>query len=54
LPEDINRNPAARIPVTANPQPDWPHLSEQPLANANRTILVKGGVVAKATQEEFQ
>src|SRR3546814_13000097 len=54
LPEHIDWNAAARIPIAADPEPPGLHLLEQALADPHRAILVKGGVVAEAAQKQLQ
>src|SRR5579859_7463776 len=48
LPEHVDRNPAARIPIAADPKPFRPDLGCDPLADHDRTVLVKGAVIAEA------
>ena len=54
MPEDVNGNAAARIPVSADPQPYGLHLAEQALADADGHILVKPAMVAERTKEQLQ
>src|SRR5438270_13576074 len=54
LPEDVDRHPAARVPVTADPEPLRLHLFGQPLADADGHILVEAVVVAIAPKEQFE
>src|SRR3546814_17988962 len=54
LPEHIDWNAAARIPIAADPEPPGLHLLEQALADPHRAILETGGVVAAAAQKQLQ
>src|SRR6202021_2883314 len=47
LPEHIDRNAAARVPVTADPQEFRVDLGCDPLADGDRAILVEGAVIAE-------
>ena len=47
LPEHINRNAAAWIPIAADAQPMRLHLRKKSLANANSAVFMKGGVIAE-------
>src|SRR5690606_23238531 len=40
LPEDVDRNAAARIPVAADAEPQWLQLGIEALGDADRAILV--------------
>src|SRR3546814_300627 len=53
-PEDVDRDAAARIPVTADTQPAGPHLVEQAAADADGAILVKARMVAERAEEELE
>src|SRR3546814_1653032 len=54
LPEHVDGNAAARIPIAANSEPERPHFREQPLANANSAILMKARVVTECTKKQLQ
>ena len=54
MPEHVDRDSAARIPIAADAQPHRLHLVEQPLADADGAVLVKPGMVAEAAQEQFE
>src|SRR4051794_15288873 len=54
LPEDVDRNSAARIPIAADAQPLRLHLLDQPLADADRHILVEAAVVAERAEEQLE
>src|SRR6188474_2896888 len=54
LPEHVDRDAAARIPVAADPQPPRPHLFAQPLADAHGDILVEPGMIAERTEEQLE
>ena len=54
LPENVDRNAAARIPITADPQPPRAHLVEQPLPDPDRHILVEAAVIAERAEEQLQ
>src|SRR5260370_29498572 len=47
LPEDVDRNAAARKPIAADAQPAWLQQRRNVLADPHRAVLVKGAVVAK-------
>src|SRR5207237_4067373 len=53
LPEDVDRNAAARIPVAADAQPSGLHLLRQPLADADGDILVEAAMIAEPPQEQL-
>src|SRR5262249_44113797 len=54
LPENIDGHPAARIPVSADPQPPRFHLAHQSLPDPHRHVLVKATVVPVTTEEELK
>src|SRR3546814_2348931 len=54
LPEDVDRNAAARIPIAADAQPFRPHLVEQAPADADGAILVEPRVTPKAGEEQLE
>src|SRR5690242_16086734 len=54
LPEDVDGNPAARVPVSADPQPSWLHLFGQALADPDRHVLVEAAMVAKGAEEQLE
>ena len=54
LPEDVDRDAAARIPVTADAQPCGLHLVEQALADADGDVLVEAAMVAEAAEVELE
>src|SRR6266849_6412523 len=54
LPEHVDRNAAARIPIAADAKPARLEQSREPFADADRAVLVKGAVIAEARQIEFQ
>src|SRR3546814_13695021 len=54
LPEHVDGNAAARIPIAANSEPERSHFREQPLANANSAILMKARVVTECTKKQLQ
>src|SRR5690606_42073069 len=54
LPEDIDWNPAARIPITSNSQPSRRGFGEKSLPNPDRHILVKARVVAECAKKKLQ
>ena len=54
LPEDVDRDAAARIPIAADPQPARLPSPRQPLADADRAVLVERGVVAEAAEEQLE
>src|SRR5690348_973017 len=54
LPEHVDRDAAARIPIAADAQPMRLHFRDQPFGDADRAILVKAGVVAEGGQEQLQ
>ena len=54
LPEDVDRDAAARIPVAADAQPRGLHLLDQPLADADGHVLVEAAVVAERAEEQLE
>src|SRR3546814_6902129 len=54
MPEHVDWNAAARIPIAANSEPERSHFREQPLANANSAILMKARVVTECTKKQLQ
>src|SRR6201998_4227490 len=54
LPEHVDRNAAARLPVAADAQPFRFYFRRYPLADRDRAILVKRAVIAEARDIEFQ
>src|SRR5215218_1891566 len=54
LPEDVDRHPAARIPVAADPQPPRLHLVHQPLSDSYGHVLMKTAVVPERAKEQLQ
>src|SRR5579859_4401246 len=54
LPEHVDRNAAARIPIAADAQPGRIHRRDQALADRDGAILVEGAVIAEAGQEQLQ
>src|SRR6185369_12164194 len=54
LPEDVDRDSAARVPVAADPQPPRLHLFCQALADADRHILVEPAMIAEGAEEELE
>jgi hypothetical protein len=53
LPEHIDRDAATRIPVAADPQPDWRHVCNEALADAHDAGLMEGGMVAERSEEQL-
>jgi arsenite methyltransferase len=54
LPEDVDGDAAARIPVGPDPQPLRCQQRHQPLADVQRAILVERAVVAEADKVQLQ
>src|SRR4051794_7149847 len=54
LPEDVDRNAAARIPVAADAQPLRLHFLNQALAYADRHVLVEACMVAERAEEQLE
>src|SRR4051794_14380156 len=54
LPEDVDRHPAARIPIAADPQPLGFHLVCEALADAHRDVLVEAAVIAEGAEEQLE
>src|SRR6185369_10389978 len=54
LPADVDRDSAARVPVAADPQPLGLHLLGQPLADADRHILVESAMIAEGAEEQLE
>src|SRR5882724_1729193 len=53
LPEHVDRDAAARIPVSADAKPFRLDLGGDPLADHDRAILVEGAVIAKTRDIEL-
>ena len=54
LPENINRNAAARIPIAANAQPFRFHARDQPLGDHYGAILMKRTMIAEAAHKQLK
>lgn len=54
LPEDVDGNAAAGIPIAADPQPFGLHRIDDPLADIDGAILVKGAVVSVGAEEQLE
>src|SRR5438270_3228384 len=54
LPEDVDRHPAARIPIAADAQPLRLHLLRQPLPDADGHVFVEAVVVAVTAEEQLE
>ncbi len=54
LPEDVDRDAAARIPIAADAQPARRHRRHEILGDAKRAILVESAVIAIAAEIELQ
>src|SRR5947209_1729872 len=54
LPEHVDRDAAAWVPIAADPQPAWRQELHQSFADRDRAVLVKGAVVAKAGEVELE
>src|SRR4051812_36974340 len=54
LPEHVDRDAAARIPVAADAQPFRPDLGCDPFADHDRAILVERAVIAETRDIELQ
>src|SRR5450432_1393810 len=54
LPEHVDRNPAARIPVAADAQPFWFDFTRDPLAEHHRAVLMERAMIAKARDKKLQ
>src|SRR5438132_13594427 len=54
LPEHIDGNAAARVPVAGNAEEFWLDRPDDALADCKRAILVKRGMIAEARQKQFQ
>src|SRR6185369_664339 len=54
LPENVDRNAAARVPVAADPEPLGLHLARQTLADPDRHLLVEPGMVAVRAEEQLE
>src|SRR5579872_2637460 len=48
LPEHVDRNAAARIPIAANPKPFGFDLRRDALADGDRAVLMEGAMVTEA------
>ncbi len=53
LPEDVDRDATARIPVGANPQPLGIKQLDDALGEIDRAILVEGAVIAEGKEKSF-
>src|ERR1700688_3280947 len=53
LPEHVDRDAAARIPVAADAQPFWLDFTRDPLADHHRAVLMEGAVIAKARDKKL-
>src|SRR4051794_39092288 len=51
LPEDVDRDPPARIPVAADAQPLRLHVLDKALADADGHVLVEACMVAERAEE---
>merc|ERR1712185_789803 len=54
LPEYVDRNATARVPVAADTQPARRHLVEQALPYADGHILVKTAMIAEASEKQLE
>src|SRR3954471_3594367 len=54
LPEHVDRDAAARIPVATDAKPFRLDLGCDPLADHDRAILVEGAMIAEACDVQFQ
>ena len=54
LPEDVDRDAAARIPIAADPQPARRQPVDESAADHHRRGLMEGAVIAKRKHEELQ
>src|ERR1700730_1735170 len=53
LPEHVDRDAAARIPVAADAQPFRFDFTRDPLADHHRAVLMEGTVITKARDKKF-
>ena len=51
LPEHVDRNAAARIPIAADAQPGGLDQLDDALADGDRAVLVEGAVIAEAARD---
>src|SRR6202035_3654523 len=54
LPEHVDRNAAARVPVAADAEPFRLDFGRYPLSDRNRAVLVERTMIAEARDIEFQ
>src|SRR5256714_11968522 len=54
LPEHVDRNAAARIPIAADAQPSGLDLGHDSFADHDRAVLMEGAVIAEARDIELQ
>src|SRR5580698_2043148 len=54
LPEDVDGDAAAGVPVAADAQPAWRGGFHDALADGQGAVLVEGAVVAEGAQVELQ
>jgi hypothetical protein len=54
LPEHVDRHPAARVPIAADPQPPRLHLVQEPLPDPNGHVLVEAAVIAERPEKQLE
>src|SRR5690606_38066327 len=54
LPEHVDRNAPARIPVPTDAQPARTHLVDEALADADGHVLVETAVIAERGEEQLE
>jgi hypothetical protein len=54
LPEHVDRDAAARIPVATDPQPAWREEVHQATCDRQRAVLVECAVIAKGLQVQLE
>ena len=54
MPEHVDRDAAAGVPVAADAQPAGVHFGVEALADADGDVFVKAGVVAEGAEEQFE
>ena len=50
MPEHVDRYPAARIPVAADPEPTRGEQRDEILADAYRAVLVKRSMISEGSE----
>jgi hypothetical protein len=54
LPQHVNRDTAAQVPVASNSEPARLEQTHQPTPDPNRAIFMEGPVIAEGRQIELE